>query len=171
MPRIAVLARVARCSLHPHRFLRQSGVRGLRRKPPVQAKLLNLHRMKDFRPGLGTVHTWGGRPQVGKPSARHSSGRFATDGCQPPRPPTLRGHSVGSMKARRRCAASRKRSDRFAPMIQAGHFVQCTGLNLGGAIYGFMHFRGNRCRESRLQNPELDLIRSCSEGEGHYGVR
>jgi hypothetical protein len=39
---------------------------------------------------------------------------------------SIRRGSARSTKARRCCAASRKRSGRFAPMIRAGRFVQCT---------------------------------------------
>ena len=37
--------------------------------PPAREKLLNLHRMKDFRRGSGDVHTSGRMAQPSKPSA------------------------------------------------------------------------------------------------------
>jgi len=68
-------ARSDRVGLRPARFLREPRVRVPRRKPlPLRAlslrgKLLNLHRISDFRPRSWRAPPWEGRLQPNQPSA------------------------------------------------------------------------------------------------------
>lgn len=53
----------------PTGFCESQESRSLEGSPPAREKLLNLHRMKDLRRGLGDVHTSGRKAQPSKLSA------------------------------------------------------------------------------------------------------